>query len=311
MRYTISIVAATLALAGAAGAEVPQVVADIPPVHALVARVMDGVGDPVLLVAQGMDAHDLQLRPSQAAALSEADLVVWIGPEMTPWLDHALQGSEARGARLELLEVPGTLVRVIAEDHGHDHDEEGAPAQPDEAEAGHHHEGIDPHAWLDPGNAVAWLVAIAAELSRIDPDHAATYAANAARASREVAEMDARLAEVLAPVGNRPLVFYHDAYGYFAGHYGLTVMDSIAAGNAAPPGAAHLREIGGRASEAACVFPEANHDTRLAERLAADAGLRLGPPLDPEGSSLPPGPGLYEALMEQLAQGILDCLPPG
>ena len=94
MRYTISLATASVlaCLVTPAAAEVPRVITDIPPVQALVAQVMADLGAPVLLLDKGADAHSFQLRPSQAAALAEADLVVWIGPEMTPWLDRAVGG---------------------------------------------------------------------------------------------------------------------------------------------------------------------------------------------------------------------------
>ena len=43
----------------------------------------------------------------------------------------------------------------------------------------HEHEGPDPHIWMDPENAKAIAAAIAAELSKEDPQNAAIYAANA------------------------------------------------------------------------------------------------------------------------------------
>ncbi|MDK2776005.1 MAG: zinc ABC transporter substrate-binding protein, partial [Tabrizicola sp.] len=65
MRYIIALaLTATPALA-----EVPRVVTDIPPVHALVAQVMGELGQPELLLAKGADEHDFQLKPSQAGAV--------------------------------------------------------------------------------------------------------------------------------------------------------------------------------------------------------------------------------------------------
>ncbi len=309
MRYTISLVAATL-IAATAAAEGPAVVTDIPPVQSLVAQVMGDLGAPVLLLDRGADGHDFQLRPSQMAALGDADLVVWIGPGMSPWLVRALDGSGSAAVRLELLEVDGTLLRARSDvaDSGADGDEAAdGDSHGDDEDHAHDDGGTDPHAWLDPKNATLWLAVIAAELGRIDPDNAAAYAANAAAAAAAVAAMDARLAADLAAARNRPLVLSHDAYAYFTGHYGLTVLRSISAGDARAPGAARLRQIRDRAGEAACIYPEAGHDPGPALRLAEDTGLPVGPALDPEGAVLDPGPGLYAALMTGLAQGILAC----
>lgn len=295
---------AALALAAllpglAARADVPKVVTDIPPVHALVAQVMGDLGRPELLLTQGASEHDFQLRPSQAATLSEADLVVWIGPELTPWLDKALQGLAADAVQMSLLSVPQTLLRPYADQGAHS-EEEGED---------HDHGPTDPHAWLDPDNARLWLGAIAAELGQLDPDHAATYQANAARAVADLDRMDGDLTIRLSAMQGRPIVVFHDAYGYLAAHYGLTILGSISLGDATAPGAARLAELGAsaKAGQIACVFAEQQHDPALAAQLAQDSGARLGAALDPVGSTLPPGPALYGALLTGMANAILDC----
>jgi zinc transport system substrate-binding protein len=350
MRYTISLTCATLAAAGAASAEAPLVVADIAPVHALVAQVMGDLGSPVLLTERGSDAHSFQLRPSQAAAVAEADLVVWVGPEMTPWLDRVLDSLSGDGAQLVLLEAPGTATRPMGAGDGHDEDAEAGHADADGHEAhgdahaeaadahaehgeahaeaadahgaqgdmhaedadGHGHAAgsADPHAWLDPGNAAVWLRAIADELARIDSANAATYRANAETAAAGVAALDATLVDQLAPLRDRPFAVFHDAYGYFTDHYGLTVTGTVAMGDAAAPGAARLKDLqaGLAAGEALCIFPEANHDPKQVMTLAEGTGVRIGGALDPEGALVDPGPGAYAATLTGLADTLADCL---
>ena len=107
MRYIISLALTTLP--AAAMAEVPKVVTDIPPVQALVAQVMGDLGSPVLLLEKGADEHDFQLRPSQMRAVADANLVVWIGPELTPWLDRAMAANS--GTSLALLDAAGTVTQ--------------------------------------------------------------------------------------------------------------------------------------------------------------------------------------------------------
>jgi zinc transport system substrate-binding protein len=329
MRYTISLTCATLAAAGAVRAEAPLVVADIAPVHALVALVMGDLGSPVLLTERGSDAHSFQLRPSQAAAIAEADLVVWVGPEMTPWLDRVLDGLSGQAAQLALLEAPGTATRAMGDGDGHDDDAETGLAEEDEhaghgdthaGEAdthaghgdaqGHAAGGADPHAWLDPGNAQVWLRAIAEQLAQIDGGNAATYRANAEASAAAIAALDTALADQLAPLRDRPFAVFHDAYGYFTDHYGLTVTGTVALGDAAAPGAARLKELqtGLAAGEALCIFPEANHDPKQVMTLAEGTGVRIGGALDPEGALVEPGPGAYAATLTGLADVLAGCL---
>lgn len=311
MRYIITFLMA----ASPALAEVPRVVTDIPPVHSLVAQVMGELGAPDLLLAKGADEHDFQLRPSQAGAVAEADLVVWIGPELTPWLESALETRPEGAAALALLDAQGTALRGYEDTEKHGHDEAGhddhaeEPLGHDHAEEGHDHDGTDPHAWLDPGNAQVWLGLIAGELGRLDPENAATYGANAAAAAERIAVLDAELADLLAPVRDKPVVTFHDAFGYFADHYGLNMVGSIALGDASSPGAARLAELRGKleAGGVVCLFPETQHDPAMMEQMAEGTAARIGGALDPVGSSLEPGPEAYAELLGGTARTIADC----
>ena len=106
------------------------------------------------------------------------------------------------------------------------------------------------------------------------------------------------------------MVTFHDAYGYFGDHYGLTFAGSIALGDASSPGAARLSELRAtmEAGEVLCIFPEAQHDPALVTQMAEGTGARVGGLLDPVGSTLEPGPGAYEALMKGMATTFADCL---
>lgn len=301
MRYTISCALASL-LPSLVHAEVPKVVTDIPPVHALAAQVMGDLGQPQLLLAKGADEHDFALKPSQMQGIAEADLAVWIGPELTPWLERALQGSDA--AQLALLDAEGTARRAFAEGDAHDHDHEAEHADGDD------HSGTDPHAWLDPQNAMVWTGLIAAELSRLDPEHAATYAANAEAARARITALDTALAAQLAPFSDKPFVAFHDAYGYFTGHFGLQPAGHLALGDASAPGAAHLTELRDQiaAGGVVCLFPEVQHDPALLTQLAEGGTVRIGGTLDPVGSALDAGPLAYETLLQGIADTLADCL---
>lgn len=305
MRYIITL----LATATPALAEVPTVVADIPPVHALVAQVMGDLGAPELLLAKGADEHDFQLKPSQAGAVADADLVVWIGPELTPWLDGAMDSRPEGAASLALLDAEGTMRRAYGEAKADDHGHEEEHADEAKHDHGHDHGSEDPHAWLDPGNAQVWLRLIAADLGKLDPENAATYAANATAAGERIAALDAELQALLAPVKDMPVVTFHDAYGYFSDHYGLTFAGSIALGDASSPGAARLSELRGQlqAGGVVCLFPEVQHDPALVEQLAEGTSVRIGGALDPVGSALDAGPGAYAALLGGIARTIADC----
>ena len=316
MRYLrhLSLAGLTLACALPAQAEVPRVVTDLPAVAALVQQVMGDLGQPETLIEAGSDAHHYQLRPSQARSLQETQLLIWIGPELTPWLERLASGMGHETTSLALMDLPGThrqdFGASAADEHDHGHEHEDEHEAEAEAAQDHDHSGLDPHAWLDPGNGQLWLGAIADALSTRDPENAETYAANAARARDDLAALDVELRSSLAPLAGKPFVVFHDAYGYFTSHYGLMPAVAISLGDASTPSAARLSEIRDRirTDGAICIFPEANHDAGLIAAVSDGTELRQGQPLDPEGSLLPAGPDHYTALLRAMARSLTDCL---
>ncbi len=154
------------------------------------------------------------------------------------------------------------------------------------------------------------MQAIAAELSRIDPENAATYAANAAAAAKGYASLEAELSQAMQPLAGKPFVVAHDAYGYFVSHYGLSVAGAVQLGDATASGAETL--VGLRAEMEAggvvCLFPEVAHDPKQAQLLVEGTAVRLGAALDPEGAMLEPGPEALIQLLRGLARDLADCL---
>jgi len=140
---------AFLALSAPASAE-PVVVTDIPPVQALVARVMQGVGEPTQILPPGASPHGYAMRPSEAAALADADLVFWVGPELTPWLGRAIETLGTNAEAVELLEAPGTTHLAFREgatfeahDHGDEHDDHAAEGHDGHSDHADHEEHGD------------------------------------------------------------------------------------------------------------------------------------------------------------------------
>ncbi len=280
----------------------PRVATDIPPVQSIVARVMQGVGEPQVIVPPGASPHHYALRPSDAGVLAEADAVFWIGPELTPWLAGPVAALATGAEVVDLIDAEGLLRLDLREGgpfeaHDHDHGH------------GHDHGHVDAHVWLDPQNGVAIAAAVAGHLARIDPENAGAYAANAAGFAAEMAELEATLAADLAPVRGRPYVVFHDAYQYFEARFDVPAAGSITLGDADQPGAARIDEIRTRIRDegVVCVFAEPQLESRLIATVIEGSGAGTGI-LDPEGAGLELGPDLYPELLRRLVAGLNDCL---
>ena len=105
-------------------ADVPNVAADIAPIHSLVSKVMDGVGEPKLVIQSGASPHGYRLRPSEAKALQDANLIFWMGEELTPWLDGAIDTLASNASVTSLLDQEGVVLHEFREGalfEAHDH----------------------------------------------------------------------------------------------------------------------------------------------------------------------------------------------
>lgn len=322
------------ALTGAFAADM-QVVTSIKPVHSLVAGVMEGVGEPALILQGAGSPHTYSMRPSQARMLANADLVFWVGPGLEVFLEKPLETLAGEATQVALSDSDGlTLLEMReggafeAHSHGDDHDdhddhdhdgdehdgdEHGHDDHDHEAEEdGHDHahdHGPDAHLWLDPDNAKIMVSAIAEALGAADAENASAYAANAAALNERIEALRTELSAELEPVRDRPFIVFHDAYQYFENEFGLAAAGSITVSPEIIPGAQRVDEIRTKVREldAACVFAEPQFEPRLVEVVTEGTDAKSGV-LDPLGADIEDGKDLYFELMRGMAASLKTCL---
>lgn len=284
-------------------ADAPRVVTDIAPIHSLVAQVMGDLGSPDLLVAANASPHSFSLRPSQAGALEQAQAVFWVGEALTPWLEPLLGKLAPKAEHIELLHLPVTQTLAFREGVTFEHD-----AHDHEDAHGHGDVEADPHAWLNPDNAMAWLDVIAAELAELDPENAATYAANAKAAKDGLGETIAQIEATLVPVKDKTFIVFHDAYHYFEARFDVEASAAISLSDAAAPGPARVEQIQTlvREKTVTCAFSEPQFSQGLIATVLDGTDARAAV-LDPLGSTMEPGPDLYNALLRTMADAIAGC----
>jgi len=292
----------------------PRVAASIKPVHSLVAGVMQGVGEPKLLVQGGASPHEYSLRPSDARAIDEADAVFWVGPELESFLAKPLQNARGRVRSVALLDVPGVAVLPLREGGAWEPHRHGATAsEPAEHSADHDHDhesDRDVHVWLDPINAVAMVRHIVAVLGEVDPAHQADYRRNGEALIERLDQLDRQLAAELATIRDRPFIVFHDAYQYFERRYGLAAAGSLVLDPEQRPGVKRVAAIRARIRDlrVRCAFGEPQFQPTLVATVIAGSGARPGV-LDPEGGAdLPAGPEAYFQLLRRLSDSLRTCL---
>ncbi|MBX5157904.1 MULTISPECIES: zinc ABC transporter substrate-binding protein [unclassified Rhizobium] len=296
-------------------ADAPVVVTSIKPIHSLVSAIMQGVGEPELIVDGAASPHTYNLKPSNARALQEAKVIFWVGPGLEAFLEKPLQalGSDASIAALD--DAPGLVKLPFREggafephDDGDEHSEAEA-AHGAEADHDHDHGAFDTHLWLDPMNAKAMATMITTTLVAADPANALTYQANAKALDDRLTALDKEIAAAVAPVKDKPFIVFHDAYQYFEHRYGIRVAGSITVSPETIPGAERVSEIHSKVGElgATCVFAEPQFEPRLVD-VVIEGTRAKSAVLDPEAATLKAGPDLYFTLMRGIANSMKDCL---
>jgi ABC-type Zn uptake system ZnuABC Zn-binding protein ZnuA len=242
-----------------------SVVATTTQVGDLVRQVGRGRVEVTQLLRPGTDPHSYEPRPSDAVALAETDVVFRSGGDLDEWLGDLI---ESAGGDAETVELSDAL-RTRSD---------------------------DPHWWQDPRNAVRAVGAIARALADADPEGRRRYAANARAYARRLRRLDRAVAACIdrIPPAKRKLVTTHDALGYYADRYGLTVVGALipSLSTAAQPSAGDVRELVEQIEREGveAIFPESSLEPRLERAVAGETGAEVGgalwaDALGPEGSS--------------------------
>lgn len=309
----------SLTLPGLAHAEL-NIITDIQPVQSLVAQVVGDLSEPGVLVTGSASPHDFAFRPSQAAQMQDADVVIWVGESLSPWLEDPIATLAGDAIVLELLATPGWTPLDFREDaafaHGHaeadDHeDEEHDEHGNHDDHATHDHGAFDPHAWTSPEVAVAWLDAIAETLAQADPDNADTYRTNAEAAQESLVQLTAEISAQLDPLRGQDFLVAHDSLQYFEAAFDFPATGAIAFTDASRPGPARIRAMQARMAEddIACILTDPQTSTDWAELVSEGMVVRLVP-ADTTGAFITPGPDHYSATIRALANSLTECLSP-
>ena len=338
------LILATLVAISCQALAAPKVVATIKPVQSLAAQVMDGIAEPELLIRQG-SPHGYQMKPSDAKAINQADLVIYVSHELETFIPPLLQKSPQVHS-IEWLNLPNLYPLPTrhgglweegghhhhdddghdhdhhhdgdAHDHdhghehgGHDHDHAHNHDGHDHDHDGHHHGKYDAHLWLSTTRSKLLLTAIADELGKIDPDNAAKYQANAEKSRAALDTLHQDLNDKLAPLQKRPFMVFHDAYQYFEQDYKLNAVGTVRVDPEHEPGAKRIGELHEQLmhNKVVCLFSEPQFPAKIVDKLAKESGVKTAV-LDPVGADIPAGKAMYAQLLGNLAENLSGCLKP-
>ena len=262
-----------------------RVASTVAPLTSIIANIAAGTPTVVTgVVPEGTNSHTYEPPPSVAATLEQADIVFLNGLGLEDPTRTLAEANAADGAvRCEL----GTAVLPRDEwvfDFSFPEDG-GKP---------------NPHLWTNPPMGRDYAEVVRDSLVAADPANAATYEANFTAFAAKIDALDAAMAEATAtlPAEQRQLLTYHDAYAYFAKHYGWSVIGAIQPSSFAEPSAkdvaALIEQVRGTGVQA--IFGSEVFPSTVLEQIGAETGVRYvdvlrdddlpGEPGDPEHSWL-------------------------
>ncbi len=243
------------------------------------------------LVGPDEDAHVFEPKPSDVKTILGSKLLVTNGLGFEPWAGKLAKSAGYKGE--SVIASKGVKGRAMADEHGH-------------AES-------DPHAWQNPNNVVLYVRNIAAGLSRVDPAGASAYQANAEAYVKELQALDSWAKEQFAtiPAEKRKVITSHDAFGYFAAHYGIKFLAPQGVSTEAEPSATQVAQLIRQLQreKIKAVFVENMTNPKLLAQLSKDAGVTVGTALYADALSAPGKPGstylqMVRHNVTQLAAGM-------
>jgi ABC-type Zn uptake system ZnuABC Zn-binding protein ZnuA len=268
-----------------------------------VADLVRDVGGPRVsvdgILRPNSDPHEYEPRPSDAASLARADLVFRSGGDLDEWLDEIIDNGGGDARQVTLIDSVHTI--------------EG------EGET-------DPHWWQNPRNTILAVGAVRDALAKADPGGRRSYQRRAAAYVEKLRKLDAGIADCVGrvPPDKRKIVTTHDALGYFADRYGVTVIGAVIPSLSTQAQASArdvdklVEQIRGERVEA--IFPEASLTQKLEQAISREAGAKVGgklyaDTLGPEGS----GASTYldatrhnaAELIDGMSGGRVSCHLPG
>lgn len=215
------------------------------------------------------EPHDIELTSSQVVALSQADLILYIGGGFQPAVEDVVADAGDRAVDLS-----------------------GG--------------GSDPHVWLSPLQLAEIARLTGEHLERADADGSG-YADRAVRLATELRELDEEFRDGLEECERREIVTSHEAFGVLARHYDLEQVGIAGIDSEAEPSPQRLAEVAAfvRANDVEVIYFEHLLPRDLADTIARETGARTAV-LDPLESE--PDDGDYFSAMrdnlETLREGL-------
>jgi manganese/iron transport system substrate-binding protein len=228
------------------------------------------------LIEAGTDPHIYQPNPEDRKAIDSAKLVIYGGYDFEPSLIKLIQASSNPAPKIAVNEVavPSPIMSADGHSHSHDHDHDH------EKEKKSGEKEADPHVWNNAQNGIKIAQSISKSLIALRPDQAETYTQNTAKLVSELEQIDIWIKAQIAtiPESSRKLITTHDALGYYAQAYGLSVegaLNGLSTDEQTTP--TRVKELVNviKSSQVPTIFAEVSINPKLITTVAKEANVKV------------------------------------
>jgi zinc transport system substrate-binding protein len=234
--------------------------------------------------------HHQGFKPSQIKRVSEAELVLWLGPETDVSFVKVMAKAEPMVIRdlSTLVSLQAPLLSLPSQSGDHDH------------------RGVDMHVWLNPQNALVLAAEISVQLVYVWPQYQVEIEENLRQFNSKIGSISS---EVLIKNQNRDFLALHNAYGHLAKFYGLTPIGAIVGGGGEKPGALHLwqleKQLSGR--DAVCVLVQPQFSQRYLSSISSVVAV-VTAEIDPAASHYHVAKGEFVRYSKEVANHLATCI---
>ena len=278
-----------------AQAQAMTVLSSVKPIDLIVQELTNGVSDSSYLVPKSASPHDYALRPSDVKKVKSADMIIWYGNDLEPFLSKILADQK---------NVITISEFKLVDFYHFDHHENDSHAE----EEGHQH-NTDPHFWLGPKETLGVAKEITAQLIKKDPLNKEQYQSNLAVFESKLAQAVAAISNQLKPVQDKGYFVFHDAYGYFERYFGMNNLGHFTVSPDRKPGAKTLINIKKSLlnQQAVCVFSEPQFEPAIVTTITRGTEVNKGE-LDPLAIQQADEKGAYFIFLSTISNELSRCL---
>jgi zinc transport system substrate-binding protein len=240
-----------------------KIYASFYPMYFLASEIVGDKGLVISMVPAGAEPHDWEPSPRVVIELSKADMLIYNGVGMEPWIDKILPNINSK--KTKIVDASGGIELLKSEEHEEDEEQNGED---------HEHGIYDPHIWVSPIRVMQQAKTIYDALVEIDPENSEYYGKNMAELDLKLTKLDKDIRDASKSFKSNVIVVSHEAFGYFAKDYSLEQIAIRGVNPQEEPSPSKMAELVKvcREKNVKYIFFEKLTSPKLSETLAREVG---------------------------------------